>query len=134
VQIILREDALLKIRQTLVDVFIKDKGGTKLWEWTGVRTPWDDERWLSSPALPSIKLTKQNDRTKLLSPVAREIEFSSVFLLSATDKGYRMRLGWCISALKALAGEGTWEANDSETGQEGAKSLLATFRKVVKGR
>ena len=73
-------------------------------------------------------------RMKLLFPIAKRIEFTSVFLMSATDKGYKMRLARAIEAIESLANERVWEVGETEYGHEDSKALVTTFRKMVRGR
>lgn len=67
-------------------------------------------------------------------PIARAIEFTCVFLMSATDKGYKMRLDRVVAAIESLADGKVWEAGVKEDGCEDAKDLVSIFRKAVRGR
>ncbi|EJC98120.1 ATP-dependent DNA helicase [Fomitiporia mediterranea MF3/22] len=111
----LREQAMSKIKCALHTLFIKDKRGEVLWKKAGVRTPWQDER------------------AKLLGPIAREVEFASAFLLSVTKKGYKERTAWSIAAIEALTNDDAWEVGCDEA-LEDAREVAANIRRIVKNK
>ena len=57
-----------------------------------------------------------------------------MFLMSSSDKGYRMRLGWALSAIHSVFDERAWKEGSKDDEVEDARTLVSIFRKVVKGR
>ena len=76
--------------------------------------------------------TNDTFRTKLLICIAKRIEFTSVFLMSATDKGYKARVARAVEAIESLADERVWEAGETECGHEDSKPLVAAFRNAIR--
>ena len=54
--------------------------------------------------------------------------------MSATDRGYKMRLDWSVEAIDALVDEMVWEAESGSVEQEDATSMAALFRRMICGR
>ncbi|KAL5520127.1 hypothetical protein ACEPAG_1787 [Sanghuangporus baumii] len=111
----LREKGLASIKDALHTLFIKDKRGETLWKKTGVRTPWQDER------------------SKLLGPVARELEFITMFAMSVTNNGYKDRTSWTVSAIEALARDEAWKSGSDED-LEDAREVAAVIRRNVRNK
>ncbi|KAL5482734.1 hypothetical protein ACEPAI_9328 [Sanghuangporus weigelae] len=111
----LREKGLASIKDALHTLFIKDKRGEALWTKTGVRTPWQDER------------------SKLLGPVARELEFITMFAMSVTNNGYKDRTSWTVSAIEALASDEAWTSGSDED-LEDAREVAAVIRRNVRNK
>ncbi|KAL5524624.1 hypothetical protein ACEPAF_9764 [Sanghuangporus sanghuang] len=111
----LREKGLASIKDALHTLFIKDKRGEALWKKTGVRTPWQDER------------------SKLLGPVARELEFITMFAMSVTNNGYKDRTSWTVSAIEALTRDEAW-TNGSDEELEDAREVAAVIRRNVRNK
>lgn len=92
---------MARIKSKLQEVLIKDKRSEKIWEKSKVHTP---------------LLT---ERAKLLGAIARDVEMR-VFLMSATDKGYKQRSTGCLEVIEDLYQEKLW---DEEEGAEFNESL-----------
>ena len=54
--------------------------------------------------------------------------------MSATDRGYKLRLDWAVAAIDALVDEKVWETESGSVEQEDAQSMAALFRRMVCGR
>ena len=67
----------------------------------------------------------------MLGPVARELEFVTMFAMSVTNNGYKDRTNRTVGAIEALVRDEAW-TNGSDDDLDDAREVAAIIRRNVR--